>query len=80
MNTKTKPKLVEREWPAKYGAVVEELRVNEALLDELLDDHARLVQAVAFWRKKSPDKAEEFKDMVDELEIEITALIKQKLC
>ena len=83
MNTKTKSKSaepVEQGWPIDYADVARELRGNESLLDELLDDHTRLVQAILFWRKKSPDKANEFKEMADELELEITTIIRQKLC
>lgn len=80
MNKKLKTQSFNREWPAQYTAVIKELRGTEAVLDELLDDHDRLAKAISFWRAKSPEKTLEFRNMADELEIEITEIIKQKLC
>ena len=79
MGSKTRLKLVEEGWPAKYSAVIKELRSNDTVLDELLGDHARLIKAISYWRTKSPDKTEEFREMADELEIEISTIISRKL-
>ena len=80
MNKRLKTHSFNREWPAQYTAVIKELRGTEAVLDELLDDHDRLIKAISFWGGKSPEKTLEFRTMADELEIEITEIIKQKLC
>lgn len=62
-------------WLIKHAPTVKKLRETENELNELLEDHARLTEAIHYWSGKSTERVEEFSHLASELEQEILKII-----
>ena len=51
---------------------------SETDLKELIDDHARLIEAIIYWEGKSEEKVKEFRYLAKELQSEIDAMLSQE--
>jgi len=59
----------------KHATAIEKLRRTEPGLAELLEDHARLTEAIHYWNGKSAGRVEEFARIARELEREIVQFV-----
>ncbi len=76
MNQIDKPDESLPEWLVKQVPSIEKLRQKESGLDELLEDHTRLTEAIHYWTGRSAERVEEFDCIARELEREIVEIIK----
>ena len=65
------------EWLAEYTVAIEEMRLTDTELDELLDDHCRLLDAIRYWTGKSEEKVEEFQYLAAEIKKELFVLFNE---
>lgn len=66
------------EWLTEQTAGIKQLSQSETDLKELIDDHARLIDAIIYWEGKSEEKVEEFRYLAKELKSEINAMLSQE--
>ena len=57
---------------------MKQLSQSETDLKELIDDHARLIDAIIYWEGKSEEKVKEFRYLAKELQSEINAMLSQE--
>ena len=75
MNQKDEIDALLPEWLAEHAISIKQLCQSEIDLSELLDDHARLTNAISYWSGKSEEKVVEFRCMAKELQHEIIAML-----
>jgi len=66
------------EWLSEQTAGIKQLSQSETNVDELINDHARLIKAIIYWEGKSEEKVKEFRYLAKELQNEINAMLSQK--
>ncbi len=78
MNQKDETDALLPEWLAEQPAGIEQLSQSETNVDELINDHARLIKAIKYWDGKSEERVEEFQYLAKELQSEIDAMLSQE--
>jgi hypothetical protein len=76
MNQIDKPDDSLPEWLVKQAPAIGKLRQMESGLYELLEDHARLTEAIHYWTGRSAERVEEFDCIAREIEREIMEVVK----
>jgi hypothetical protein len=62
-------------WLKNCATAIEQLSETGTGLGELLEDHARLTEAMQFWNGKSAERVEEFGHLAKEIEREIMVIV-----
>ena len=78
MNQKDETDALLSEWLSEQPAGIKQLSQSETDLNELIDDHARLIKAIHYWDEKSEEKVEEFRYLAKELQNEIAAMLSKE--
>ncbi len=64
-------------WLKNCATTFEQLSTSETGLGELLEDHARLTEAIQYWSGKSVERVEEFRHLAKEIEREMMAIVTE---
>jgi len=78
MNQKDETDALLPEGLSEQPAGIKQLSQSETNVDELINDHARLIKAIKYWDGKSAERVEEFRYLAKELQSEIDAMLSQE--